>query len=167
MLLAAVLMTLSATALSHYWRLQQLNGSRDSLIGHLREVQQRVISESHPLVYGVRFSPGNTATATSVKYSVMKYNPGADLASTSDDTCTVDPDIVYTLPGGVFVKDASFDAAGSPVVLSKCPTLTAADRFLFFYARGTATGGTVTLYSPSLNQQRQVHVLALTARVDE
>ena len=162
--LVVVMIGLSTTALRRYWQLQQLNSARDSMLSTLHNTQQRSVSESHPLVYGVRFTPASSSTSTSSMYAVVKYDPGS-LSSTSDDTCTL-VDTTQSVGSGVFVRDASFSAASTPVVVSNCPSTGGTDKYVFFYARGTATDGTLTLKSGPLGQTRQIDVTGLTGRAD-
>jgi prepilin-type N-terminal cleavage/methylation domain-containing protein len=163
--LVGLMIALSTTALRHYWQLQSLNSAQDSMLSELHNTQQRSVSESHPLVYGVRFSPASTATSTSTNYGIVKYDPGS-LSSTSDDTCTLVDGVTHSIGNGVFVSGASFSAAGTPVIVSNCPTASSGDKFVFFYARGTATDGTLTLTSTSLGENRQIAVTGLTGRAD-
>jgi prepilin-type N-terminal cleavage/methylation domain-containing protein len=153
MSLAGILMALSAGALRNYWLTQALNGATEDVISQLRQVQQRTDAESHPLVYGVRFEVGSS------NWAIVKYDPKS-ATTASDDTCT--PDSARVFADGVVVSTASFDAP-SLIDKSKCPE--ADEEFAFFYARGTATEGSVTLRQLSTGKTRTVSVLPLTGRV--
>ncbi len=164
MIVFAIALTLSAGALRHYWRVQAFDGAVSSLVSQMRAVQQRTLSESHPLVYGLRFSPSATQTTQAGSYEIVQYDPH-DLASTSDDTCQVAPNTApQQLDGSVWISAASFGTATTPVVTSNCPTATASDVFVFFYARGTATPGSLTISSED-GESKTISVLGLTGRV--
>lgn len=151
--ISAMLLALSASALRHYWMTQALEGSADSLVSQFRQVQQRTDSESAPLVYGVRFEVGTS------NWAVVRYDPKS-ATTVDDDICT--QLTTFQFDNGVRVSSSSFDAP-SEVVLSKCPA--SEQEFAMFFARGTATEGSVTLRHPITNRTRTVTVLPLTGRV--
>jgi hypothetical protein len=141
-LMLVILFTLGAFALRQYWLTHSLRGGREEVVTQLRQLQQRSVSESHPLVYGARFRVGSPT------FGLVKFNPH-DTAVTTDDTC-VEMSTV-TMGSNVQASQAEFaDAAG---ITSLCRTQIAGatlDEFVFFYARGTATEGSLTLETPSL-----------------
>lgn len=159
MTLLSVILTLGATGFRHYWLLHSLDSAQQDVATQLRQVQARVASESHPFIYGARFTPGSSA------WSLVKYDQGADRLSTSDDTCTVDGE-VRKLPGVVAVgpPDSGFSAPLG-VEKSKCGGAHATDLFVTFYAKGTATGGKLVLRSTALDKTRSIEVSSLTSRV--
>ncbi|HEX2049946.1 MAG TPA: prepilin-type N-terminal cleavage/methylation domain-containing protein [Actinomycetota bacterium] len=162
MALLSVVLTLGAAGFRHYWLLHSLESAQGDVASQLRQVQARVASESHPFIYGARFTPGGST------WSLVKYDQGADRVGTSDDSCGGDGGGTRTLPGVEVVGGSSsgFSAAAG-VDLSKCGGAYATDVFVMFYARGTATGGKLTLRSPALDRTREIHVSSLTSRVEE
>ena len=161
MALLSLVLTLGAAGFRHYWLLHSLESSQSDVATQLRQVQARVASESHPYIYGARFTPGSST------WSLLKYNQGSDRLSTSDDSCAADG-TQRTLPGARTVgPPASSFAAAQGVDFSKCGGAHGSDVFVVFYAKGTSTGGTLTLESPELGRTREIVVSSLTSRVEE
>lgn len=161
MALLSIVLTLGATGFRHYWLLHSLESAQGDVATQLRQVQARVASESHPFIYGARFTPGST------QWSLFKYDQGSERLSTDDDSCSSDGG-QRQLPGvEVAAPPASTFSAAQGVDFSKCGGAHATDVFLVFYARGTATGGKLTLRSPSLDLTREIVVSPLTSRVEE
>jgi prepilin-type N-terminal cleavage/methylation domain-containing protein len=166
--LAAILFTLSAGAVQNYARVQSLDGAVDEVITQLRLAQQKTISESNPVIYGVRFRDGSGA------WDLIRFDPVG--TGTADDVCTVEDSI--DLSTGVFprvvrVKNPTFpisETPSTPPELAECrtaPGAQATDAFVFFYARGNATQGSLTLHHPNLgsSRDRTVNVVGITGRV--
>ncbi len=148
--LGAILMTLSAGALRHFWFVQALESSSAEVVTQMRNAQQRAAAESHPLVYGVRFKPGTT------EWGVVQYDPRK-----ATDKCTAEASRGFA--AGVEVDTASFPST-SPQT-TECTTALGSDnRYVFFYARGSATGGTVELISEPLSRTKVVTVTPITGR---
>ncbi|HEX2058361.1 MAG TPA: GspH/FimT family pseudopilin [Actinomycetota bacterium] len=160
MALLSVVLTIGAAGFRHYWLLHSLESAQSDVATQLRQVQARVASESHPFIYGARFTPGAST------WSLFRYNQGTDRLSTSDDSCAADGG-QRALPGIETVGGSSSFSAPQGVDLSKCGGAHSTDVFVMFYAKGTATGGTLTLRSAALGRQRQIAVSALTSRVEE
>jgi prepilin-type N-terminal cleavage/methylation domain-containing protein len=161
MALLSLLLTLGATAFRHYWLLHSLDAAQGDVATQLRQIQARVASESHPFIYGARFTPGTST------WSLVRYNQGTDRLSTDDDSCIVNGG-TRTLPGVETVAaPASSFTAPQGVDLSKCGGAHSTDVFVMFYAKGTATGGQLTLRSIALDRTREIHVSSLTSRVEE
>ena len=155
--ITAILLTLGATAARHYWFTQSLKGAQDSIAAELAEVQERSRSQSHPIVYGLRLRPGSGPGVAS-EVGVVRYNY-------SSGSCTQ----VSTsrLDAGVYVDAASFTSV-SPGPTASCRAGIsggAADQFVFMFARGTATGGSLTLRHADIGNPRTVAVSQLTGRV--
>lgn len=161
MALLAVVLTLGAAGFRHYWLLHSLESAQGDVASQLRQIQARVASESHPYIFGARFTPGAST------WSVIRYNQGSDRLSTSDDSCSIEGE-VRTFPGVVTVgsPDSAFGSAQG-VDFSKCGGAHSTDVFVMFYAKGTATGGKLTLRSEALDRTREIHVSSLTSRVEE
>lgn len=159
MTMLVVLLALGAFALRQFWLTHSLRGGREEVVTQLRQLQQRSVSESHPLVYGARFRVGSPT------FGLVKFNPH-NTATTADDTCLEMSSV--TLGSNVQVTDADFtDAAG---ITSLCRTQIAGanlDEFVFFYARGTATEGGLTLQVPALpGKSLSLSVTPITGRVN-
>lgn len=159
--ITALLVTIGAAAVRHYWLVRSLEGGADEVVTHLRRQQERAISESHPKIFGARFR------LDSAEWGLVLFDPGP-----TPDTCTqVD---ARRFNAGVIVSSdpalTSFATAVSDGVdvTAFCQSQTgwANDRFVFFYPKGTATAGTLTLSLPSLGRTEQITVAALTGRVD-
>lgn len=151
-LLSAILMTLSASALRTYWFTQALETSGQDVVSQFRQLQQRTDSFGHPLVYGARFEVGTS------RWAVVRYDPKSATV-TSDDVCDVTTQ--QTFADGVTISAADFEPP-SGILVSKCAG--SSQKFVFFYARGTATAGSVTLTHPITGKTRTISVLPLTGR---
>lgn len=156
MALASILMTLGAFAMRSYWINRSLEGARAEVGSTLRQLQQQSVSESHPLVFGVRFTPGTGPTSATTKWATLKYNPNA--SGSKCDVLTTN-----TFSTRVYVSAASF--APTSLDVSGC-TDGAGESFVWFYARGTATAGSLTLRQPELDRELKVTVSGLTSRIE-
>lgn len=159
MALMSIILAVGATGFRHYWLLHSLDSAQQDVATQLRQIQARAASESHPFIYGARFTPGSST------WSLLKYDQGTDRLTTSDDTCAVDGE-VRKLPG-VIARPSPDSAFSEPagVDKAKCGGAHSTDLFVMFYAKGTATGGQVTLRSTTLGKDRVIEVSALTSRV--
>ena len=159
LLLASILVTLGAFAFRHYWFVQSLEGGENELINQLRGLQQRVVSESFPLVYGARFVPGSS------RWVHVQYDPDTT-------NCTVVRDADFrsgVFNAGVEIEAADFDtySSGGINVSSRCRLGIGSAEVVFFFARGTATTGEVTIVQPRLDgRTKKVCVAGLTGRVE-
>ena len=167
MALAAILMTLGGFTLRHYWLVQALDGSQDEAVAQMRQRQEQAVSESHPLVFGVRFRTGSS------QWGLVEHEP--DDPSTplvNEQKCTEVETLTFSTR--VEVQSASF--ASSPESTFCAGNLKYASgsavpgrdvsAYVMFYPRGTATSGTLTLLQPSLNRTRSVQVSPITGRVE-
>ena len=150
--LGAILMTLGVGAMRHYWFVNALDSSTDEVVTQLRNAQQRVGTESHPVVYGLRFKPGTP------DWGVVQYDPRK-----ATDKCTAEE--TQGFEAGVEIETASFSGAGSPEGTVCSTALGSGNKFVFFYARGSATGGTVKLTSGLLGRSNVITVTPITGRV--
>lgn len=156
--IVAVLMTLSASALRTYWFVQSLESATDEVTTQLRRLQARSTSESHPLVYGARFRHGSSG------WSVVRYDPATGTCSEVE---------TKSLDSGVFSAGAKISSNTSLTSFSTTNETTVCrsnlsaptDAFAFFYARGSATAGQVTVDQPQIGRTRTVTVAAITGRV--
>lgn len=162
--LMAVLVTLGAFGLRNYWYVQSLDSGTDEAVSQLRQLQERVVSESHPLVYGARFRKG------SPDYALVVYDPRA-VAPTP--MCTQDGQIRSfdrgSMSASIQVSTSTTavpDSAEATACRAELSGVTAADVFVFFYARGSATAGTIRLEQTNLNRGENIVITGLTGRVE-
>ncbi|MEA2453585.1 MAG: hypothetical protein QOG04_2295 [Actinomycetota bacterium] len=157
--LISIVTGLGVSTLRGYWFTQSLYGGRDQVITQLRGGQEDVVSMSSPFVSGVRFRV-NSST-----WALVRYSPGANLASNADDTCVQVQS--FTFGSGVKVTAADFTVVTgiTDFCRSKLPGA-ATDQFALFFARGTATAGSVTLMHPNVaSKSVTVTVQPMTGRV--
>ena len=154
MSLSGILLTLSAIAVRHYSFEQGLEQSQQEVITEFRSAQARAMAESHPLVYGVRFEEG------SKEWGLVQYDPRK-----SSGKCTEVE--VFSFEHGVILQGAEFASAGTPT--TECQSdVSASSDYAFFFPRGSATAGTVTLTSERLDWETLVvEVRGLTGRAIE
>jgi prepilin-type N-terminal cleavage/methylation domain-containing protein len=153
-MLLAILLTLGVLAIRNYWFTQSLRRAEASVVTEMRSAQQRAMSESHPLVYGVWFEPGES------NWGVVKWDG-------TPEECTIDE--TNQFEGGVVVQAASFplpSAAG--VMKTKCEAIVpgTGERFVFFYPRGSASDGSVTLRDFDDGKSTLIEVEGVTGRVE-
>jgi prepilin-type N-terminal cleavage/methylation domain-containing protein len=161
MALTTVLLTLSAFAVRHYMFVQALSTSTDSVTTQMRQAQQQSESESHPLVYGVWFiNVGDSTRWGTLQYDPAKASPCTEIGKRQFER-------------GVEVESVSFNV--DPVRTSACRTAlgsagvdeSASAQIAFFYARGTATPGSLTLEQTVLDRSTTLDVTGITGRVSE
>ena len=156
-LITVTLLVLGASAARHYWLVRSLEGAPDTVAAELRSVQERSRSESHPVAYGLRVRPGSQAGAAS-DVSVVRYDYGSQ-------TCTQVSTV--RLDAGVYVSSASFTVV-APGPTQTCRAAIAgagSDQFIFMFARGTATGGSMTFAHREVDGTKSLAVSQLTGRV--
>jgi prepilin-type N-terminal cleavage/methylation domain-containing protein len=159
LLLLAVLMAIAGTAIRHYWWAQSLEGGQDSIVTDLRGLQQRVTSETFPVVYGARFIAGSS------RWQNVKYDPVANSCSVVREGDLDGGEF----SGGVVVESGDFEdyITGGNNASEGCASGLTGASVVFFFARGTATPGELTLLQSTLDERTDVCVTGLTARVDE
>ncbi len=155
--LAVVMLTLGASAVRHFWLVRSLEGGRDEVISQLRELQQRVVAETNPLVYGARFRVG------SGEWGLVRYNIQTGVCTQFE---------TRSFETGVIVS--AVDLAEPSWIATCRSALGATDEFVFFFARGSATEGLLTppgtpsaieLRQPVLDRTQRVAVTGITGRV--
>ena len=151
--LVAVLMTLGAGALRTYWLRQGLVRSSEVVVTEMRGAQQRAMAESHPVVYGLRFAPGSS------DWSIVQFDP----RKASNKCIEVER---HTFPTKVSVSAASFAGGGEATTTCRS-ALGSSSQLAFFFSRGTATAGSVTLRSPYVDSTKTVDVFGVTGRAEE
>lgn len=167
MAITTILLTLGAMSVRHFSMVQALEGAVDEVASHLSRAQTRSVSESHPLVYGAWFERGSS------QWRLVRFDPKT-AGTTTDDTCTVTE--TRSLGSGMFSSSVRISAAPEAtaftdshetvVCRSALGASAATHQFAFFYARGTATSGKVTIEQPTLARTRTIDVKGLTGRVD-
>ena len=176
--LTSILLTLGATSIRFFWLGRSLYGERDQLFTNLRALQQQVVSESNPLIFGAWFKVTTPATDDgSPQWGTIRYRPPPEGSPAgTPGTCTSTAQ--HRLDGGVQISSVDFadtlvgvSAAGVTPVIAQCESqvaaAAAADDFVFFLARGTATTGCVTLTQPRRDMDDvTVAVSTLTGRVE-
>ena len=157
--LVGVLLALGVFSLRQFWFVRALHGEQDEIVTQLRNLQERVVAESNPLVFGARFRQGGTATS----WTLIRYDP----ANATGAKCT--QYLTVHLDAGVRIQQSMFtNGVGS--VADTCAGELGGTRndFVFFFARGTASPGEVTLIQPALNGRRlKVCVSGITGRVEK
>lgn len=158
--IAALIVLSGAAALRHFMFVHALESSADSVTTQMRQAQQQAESESHPLVYGVWFiNVGDSTRWGTLRYDPALSNPCTEIGKRAFET-------------GVFVDNASFDV--DPIRTPACrnalssagiPSASSA-QIAFFYARGTATAGSLTLEQTQLERNKTLNVTGITGRVD-
>jgi prepilin-type N-terminal cleavage/methylation domain-containing protein len=156
MVLLGILLTLGAFALKNFWMRRSLDGSTKQVTAQLRQMQQRAVAESHPLIYGAGFTEGSPT------YTLLKYDPAATLSKC--ETLTT-----VALEDGVKVGAGTSFESSPYIALSECDPASG-DQFVFFFARGTATKGELNLIHEGLAGSSQdtttISVTNLTGRVE-
>lgn len=157
--LMAILMVLGGLALRQFWLTQALYGSRDEVMTEMRRLQERTVSESHPLAYGARFRVDSSS------YDVVQYDANSS-TTTTDDTCTVQSS--HTLNTGTVVESANFAVASDVTTVCRTQIVGAStDHFVIFFSRGTATSGSISFKQPVLGEKTVgLTVSAMTGRIE-
>lgn len=153
--LMLIMLAFSVGPIRNYWFTQSLVGAEGEVVSELRRMHQQAVSQTHPLVFGARFRSGSS------DWSVLRFNP-------DNNTCTEVER--RSLSGGVVVEAASFNDLRGVTAACRAtltPAAPASDQMVFFFARGDATAGTMSVRHPSLQKPpRTITVVGLTGRVD-
>ncbi|MEA2434234.1 MAG: hypothetical protein QOG54_1691 [Actinomycetota bacterium] len=152
MVLLSILLGLGVNSLRVYWWNQQLIRAEDSVVAQLTQIQDQSVSESNPLTYGARFRL-NTGTFDLVRFD------GATNACTKTSDVVFDPAITVTavdFPNVATLTSECRGDLGAP----------AGDKFAFFFPRGTATGGSITLTSSRVGKSKTITVTPITGKVE-
>jgi prepilin-type N-terminal cleavage/methylation domain-containing protein len=157
MALTAILVTLGAFAVRHFWFVRSLSGAEDQVATQLRRQQQRVMAASNPFVYGAHFKEDSS------DWELIRFDPKG--AGSGDDECADQGARGFDLT--VEVASVDFDDTQAPEQATACVADLggAADEYVFFFARGNATKGSVTVTQPQLGRSRTVTVTDITGRV--
>lgn len=162
--LISVLATLAAFSLRQFWFVRALEGGKDGMVTTMRGIQQRVASASNPLVYGARFTVGSSV------WELVEYHRESDPPICTDiQIGDLDPEQEFGV--GVRISAVDFDdyvderPSGDVDVTSTC--LGAGTDIVWFFARGSATAGSVTVTQSTLGRSETICVAGLTGRVYE
>lgn len=164
MAITSVILTLGAFAIRHYWLVQSLEGAQGELLSQMRQRQVQAVSESHPLIFGVRVLQGSS------EWGVVEYRPD-DITTPSDESsCTevqtnsfasgveVDSVVIGASPEATYCQ-SSLRFSDLTVVPDRM-----ASQYVMFYPRGTATSASVVLLQPTLGRTNSVSVTPVTGR---
>lgn len=153
-LVMSLVLGLGAYSIRRYWQTRALHGSVDQVVSELRAEQQNASTATHPWVYGAWFRAGTP------RWGVVRANSvtgGCEVLSRR------------TFSTGVTVATVSFDDVATQNLTSNCATAAeAGSEVVFFFARGTATGGTVALSHPQVagGVAKTVTVSPVTGKVE-
>jgi prepilin-type N-terminal cleavage/methylation domain-containing protein len=157
MLLAVILLSLGAYSVRQYWLRRSLQGAQDQVVAQMRQVQQRSMAETYPMIYGIRFQKDTSS------WGIVRYNA-------SSQTCQAVNNL--TMSDGVQFESSGTDFPDvTPTMTSTCRNAapsSASYEVVFFYPKGTtnaASGGSsVTLIQRALPQTNKVTVSPLTGK---
>lgn len=164
MVLLGLVLTLGAEPLRNYWLNQSLYGGRDEMISQLKAMQEQVVSESHPLVFGARLQEG------SMDWGLVEYDPDTGICTEipKQFSSNVNPSEVTfaDTTESTACKGSLVFAPGTPDPGAIVPDRSTS-HYIWFYARGTATPGSATLTQPGLDDATvTITVTPLTGRVE-
>lgn len=148
-------LTLGAAAFTRYWKVRALAGAVDQVVTELRGEQQDASTQTHPWVWGAWFKQGSSSWGTL-------------RANAITGACEIKSR--RTFSAGVTVTAVSFSDVTTPDITGLCTTAAgtgAGTDVVVFFARGTATGGSVSLAHPAVNggSPRTIAVTPMTGRV--
>lgn len=152
MVILGVLSTIAVWGLRSYQRSQEQSGTANDVVNSLRNAAERAQSEGR--TYCVQFDADGTS------WSIWRYScePGytADPGGTA---AAVDSGI--SVEGTATVSSVSFATGASTV--GSCPA--GAHRCVYFYPRGNASAGSLTVTRSGTSKVYTVNVEGLTGRV--
>lgn len=149
----AIALTLGAAAFNRYWKVRSLTGAIDEVVTELRAEQQDASTQTHPSVWGAYFKQGTS------RWGIVR-------GDAETGTCQVTAR--RTLPTSVVVSAVAFDDVTTPALSANCATAAeAGSEVVLFFARGSATGGSVSLAHPQVGggSPRTITVTPITGRV--
>jgi hypothetical protein len=157
MLLSVILLSLGAYAVRQYWLRRSLQGAQDQVVAQMRQVQQRSMAETYPVVYGIRFHKDTS------NWGIVRYNA-------STQTCQAVNNL--TMSDGVQFESSGTDFPDVTTATTACrnaaPT-SASYEVVFFYPKGTTnaavSGSSVSLIQRALPMTDSVTVSPLTGKV--
>lgn len=152
MVLAGILLALAVGPFTSFRRGQEERGATREIVGLLREVQSKSVSEE--CVYRVTFAPASTNSVAARMATVQKRETSGNCDASGSWVTKETRSFAGT---AVWVKTASFDnlAADADVTPSSA----------YFYARGTGSPGSLTLVRTGSAKTYTVSIEGLTGRV--
>ena len=147
-------LSLGAFSIRRYWQTRALSGSVDQVLTELRGEQQDASTATHPWVYGAWFKAGTS------RWGLVRANSLTGACQVLSRR---------TFDSGVRVATASFDQVTTQNLSANCSTAAETGAaIVFFFARGTATGGTVALSHPKVSggATKTVRVYPVTGKVE-
>ena len=161
MLIGSILVTLGAFAVRQFWQKRSLQGAQDQVAVQMRQVQQRSMAETYPIVYGIRFQKGTS------NWGVVRYN-ASTLACQAVNNLKMGDGVQFQAAGTDFPDVPTGTGATSTACRNAAPA-SADYEVVFFYPKGSASaaaaGSTVTLLQPGLPETKVLTVLPNTGRV--
>jgi prepilin-type N-terminal cleavage/methylation domain-containing protein len=161
MLLGVILVTLGAFAVRKYWLRRSLEGAQDQVVSQLRQVQQRSMAETYPIVYGVRFEKDTS------RWGVVRYNASTATCQAVNNL-TMSDGVIF-LGSGTDFPDVVTPSTMSTACRNAAPGASGNHEVIFFYPKGSTNaataGSTLTLRQPALPQDDTVTVSKLTGKV--
>ena len=163
MAIMGILFTIGAFAVRQFWFVRALSGSQDQVVVQLRQLQQRVIAETHPLVYGARFMAGED------HFGLIRFDPDTN-------TCRQFQTVGLGTAVEVYAGTEISSDATEPSIFCKSNLTTldgtsvpdaATSEYAFFFARGNGTPGTIVVRSETLDRVESVEIAGVTGRVTE
>lgn len=151
-LIGAILLGLGGAALRQYARAKALESAHVTTITQLRSAQQRTLTEGYPRAYGIRFLKNGA------RWDLVRYDAAAG-------TCAVVES--HQLSNSVVVAATTDfpDSAAATTCRSATPSGSSNFEVALFYARGSATPGTVTFQLGGSDKTRSISVNGSTGRV--
>ena len=150
--IGAILLGLGGAALRQYTRVKALESAHTTTVTQLRAVQQRTFTEGYPNAYGVRYLKNGT------RWDLVRYNASAG-------TCAVVESHLLTNSVTIAASTDFPDSTAATACRSATPGQSADFEVALFYARGSATPGTVTFKLLGTDKTRSITVNGSTGRV--
>lgn len=157
MLILGVLSSIAVWGLRAYQRAQEFSGTAHSLVSSLRNAGERAQSEGR--TYCVQFDGSGTS------WSVWRYscqtgftaNPGGAAAQVLTNQRVQGSEVSLSVKAGDAFPSSGANAGSCPSGSLAC---------VYFYPRGTASGGSLLVHRVGQTSTFEVHVEGLTGRVD-
>lgn len=157
MLILGVLSSIAVWGLRAYQRAQEFSGTAHSLVSSLRNAGERAQSEGR--TYCVQFDGSGTS------WSVWRYSceagftasPGGAAAQVLTNQRVQGSEVSLSVKAGDAFPSSGANAGSCPSGSLAC---------VYFYPRGTASGGSLLVHRVGQTSTFEVHVEGLTGRVD-
>lgn len=160
LVLTTIVLSIAVVPMRRFWFAQSLDGATNEVVTQLREQQEDAVSEAHPRVFGVRFVPGSS------DWTLLRYDPDPIPDSPGEPAVCTEQARTFnrgTFSAAVIVRSVNVTNDTTSQEYTTCAN--PGDKIIFFYARGTSTGGSVVLEEPTTGSQETVSVSIATGRV--